>query len=208
MHFPTVKQLWPARQDTSDRVLYYFCNYLYCTILPLLPCMTKSLPWAAECSKGAVTCMASLDTACGGYIRIMDQRFRVFWCWFLLGFFFNEVFVCVSPKQSPVLSAVQWPSPGGWRGLWAQTALWAAVGHTKCWPGPQSSSYSDAAWPILCPKATPKSGSLGPATAHIAVTLQQVCPQAFSQLRGSNMHFWNSRRNAETKQIPPEQLFF
>lgn len=87
-----ISQQWnscgPARQDTSDRVLYYFCNYLYCTILPLLPCMTKSLPWAAECSEGAVTCMASLDIACGGYIRIMDQRFRVFWSWCLLVCFF------------------------------------------------------------------------------------------------------------------------
>lgn len=62
-----------ARQDTCDRVLYYFSNYLYCTILPLLPCITKSLPWVAECFKGAVTCMASVDIACGGYIRKMDQ---------------------------------------------------------------------------------------------------------------------------------------
>lgn len=87
MHFPTVKQLWPDRQDTCDCVLYYFCNYLYCTILPLLPCITKSLPWVAECFKGAVTCMASVDIACGGYIRIMDQWFGVFWCWFLVCWF-------------------------------------------------------------------------------------------------------------------------
>lgn len=57
--------------------------------------------------------------------------------------------------------------------------------------------YSDVAWPILCHKATQKSGSVGAATIHITVT---CLPSSFhSHLQGSNVHFGKSRANAETK---------
>lgn len=139
MHFLTVKQLWPDRQDTCDCVLYYFGNYLYCTILPL-PCITKSLPWVAECFKGALTCMASVDIACGGYIRIMDQWFCVFWCWFFSLFFLLKwSHVACSQNRSTVLSPVQWrmsKEAGGDSEHRQRCCRLLWVIHTMCWPGP------------------------------------------------------------------------
>lgn len=82
-----------------------------------------------------------MDIASGGYVKIMDQRLGVFWCWFLLGCFFNEVVVCgllSKAEHGPLSSAVAKSKEGGGDSEHGQRwgLQWLKDTQSLCWPGP------------------------------------------------------------------------